>query len=174
MRYDGPIVNTLQRLKQQGYRVIVRVMAVHESISLLGTYERYEEQKQIFGYGRAVPEESHDAAYHGMLKTIERIEKEKLFDLLQVYNRDKHLLYENRVLHNELTNPPQAVEAIIHEPEKEWTPEQVRQYIKAWNRVIEKMVLRRADPQEILLVYRRSVEILMAINEKHRSYRQRS
>ena len=62
-----------------------------------------------------------------------------------------------------------TVEAIIHEQEKEWTPEQVHQYIKAWNRVIEKMVLRRADLQDILLVYRRSVEILMAMNKKHRS-----
>ena len=98
MRTDGPIRNTLQRLKQQGYRVIVRVMAVHACVSLLGTYERHEEQKQIFGYGRPVAKASHDAAYRGMLKTVERIEKEKLFDVLEVYNRDKHLLYENPTL----------------------------------------------------------------------------
>ncbi|WP_124726877.1 zeta toxin family protein [Staphylospora marina] len=160
MRTDGPIRNTLRNLKQQGYHVVVRVMAVNEKISLLGTHERYEEQKQIFGHGRSVPKEAHDAAYDGMLRTIERIEKEKLFDLLQVYNRDKTLLYENRVLGNEWKHPPKVVEAIQKERNKEWTPEQVEQYIKAWNRVMDKMVLRNADPQEIIAVCRLCHEIL--------------
>ncbi len=149
MRTDGPICNTLQRLKQQGYRVIVRVMAVHACVSLLGTYERHEEQKQIFGYGRPVAKASHDAAYRGMLKTVERIEKEKLFDVLEVYNRDKHLLYENRVIGRACQKPPKAVEAIIGEREKKWTADQLRRFIQAWDQVLDKMVFRCADLREI-------------------------
>ena len=92
---------------------------------------------------------SHDAAYRGMLKTVERIEKEKLFDVLEVYNRDKHLLYENRVMAGACQKPPKAVAGHHREREKKWTADQLRRFIQAWDQVLDKMVFRCADLREI-------------------------
>ncbi|TCS93590.1 zeta toxin family protein [Hazenella coriacea] len=115
MRQAEPLCQTLLHLKHQGYKVIIRILAVNEQLSFLGTIERYEGQKQIFGHGRSVPKNSHDAAYQGLLQTVKRIEHGKLFNTLQVYNRNHDLLYENQVINHQLIHPPRVAESIIKE-----------------------------------------------------------
>lgn len=118
MRNDGPICKTIQQLMQEGYQIHIRVMAVNEQESMLGIHQRFEAQKVYKGFGRMTPIESHNAAYSGMLHTINRIENEKLFHTLQVYNRNNELLYENIIQHNEYTRNPDVVSAIQRERNK--------------------------------------------------------
>lgn len=149
MRQDGPICMTLARLRSEGYVVKIRVLAVNERESLLGVYQRYEEQKAKMGFGRMSPRSSHDAAYTGMLKTIERIEQEKLFDTLQVYNRNKLLIYENKRIDHEYQRAPGVVEAIQQERNKEWSLQKNRGYLDAWDRVIKQMEQRQTGASDI-------------------------
>ncbi|MBA4493978.1 zeta toxin family protein [Paenactinomyces guangxiensis] len=158
MRNAGPICNTLDRLIREGYKVIIRVMAVNEKDSLLAVFERYEGQKATKGAGRIAPRSSHEAAYSGMLHTVERIEKEKLFHILQVYNRDYKLLYENRMVNDKHQHSPDAVRAIREERDKEWTPEKTEQYYQKWEQVISMMKARKADPEE-------TTDVIKIINE---------
>lgn len=104
MRNDGPICQTIQHLLEVGYQVKIRVMAIPEKKSSRGIQERYHLQKKFKGHGRITPQPSHDAAYNGMLQTLQRIEDEVLFHSLQVYNDQYEVIYENKYgYHQELT-----------------------------------------------------------------------
>ena len=58
MRSKEPLLTTIKRLKEEGYRVDIVVVAVKKEFSRLGTLMRYENQKTAFGYGRWTPLES--------------------------------------------------------------------------------------------------------------------
>ena len=89
------ICETMKDFKAEGYQVVVRVVAAHELESRTAIYGRYEQQLQTFGTARFTDRASHDAAYTGMLKTLDRIEKEGLADKLEAYNRDGHCVFSS-------------------------------------------------------------------------------
>ncbi len=151
MRTDA-ICNTIKRLMNDGYKVTVRVMATNEKESLLGIYERYEAQKAQFGYGRITPQQSHNDAYKGMLSTVEKIENEKLFHTLQVYNRKKDLLYENVIVNDKYSRTPDVVNHIKIERNKKWSVEKISSYKKSWQSVLKLMENREAPNSEIVKV----------------------
>lgn len=91
------ICKTLKRIKENGFNVKIKVLSVNAIDSLLSTMERYEEQKNAEGHGRMTPPESHRAAYYGMLDTLEEIEKEKYFDILEVLTRNEEIVYYNDI-----------------------------------------------------------------------------
>lgn len=84
MRVSGPIMETMNRLQQNGYAVTARVMAIHERYSLAGIHLRYEQQRAEKGFGRATAIETHDESYKGMPATIEQIERYKLAGRIEV------------------------------------------------------------------------------------------
>lgn len=87
------ICNTLRKLKEQGYRVIVRALSVNGVESILSTFERYEAQRAEKGHGRATPRVSHKEAYYGMLDTLEEIEELGCYDSLEVSTREGEVVY---------------------------------------------------------------------------------
>ena len=48
------IISTIQKLQENGYKVIVKALAVPFPDSLTAIHERYEEQLQTKGWGRLV------------------------------------------------------------------------------------------------------------------------
>lgn len=175
MRNDGPICKTIQQLMQEGYKVHIRVMAVSEKESILGIHQRFEVQKAHEGFGRMTPIESHNAAYTGMLHTISRIENEKLFHSLQVYNRNNDLLYENTINRNEYARNPGVVQAIQQERTKEWSPEKWTNYFQQWLNVTKLMESRNAEseiihavnqiPKQYALVLKKERELIKTQNQ---------
>ncbi|MBX9690970.1 MAG: zeta toxin family protein [Cyanobacteria bacterium] len=75
------------RLKKAGYQITAKVVACHERVSTIGIFMRYESQKAQKGFGRFSDLVSHDDGYKGMPKTLEHIERTKLVDRIEVFDR---------------------------------------------------------------------------------------
>ncbi|ATS24168.1 hypothetical protein PK69_20180 [Xanthomonas phaseoli pv. phaseoli] len=149
MRESGPITDTMRRLKAAGYYVVARVIAANERDSMAGIHRRYEEQKAAKGFGRWSNVQAHDDAYKGMPATLEYIERHKLADRVQVYDRKGNVLYDNELHGNEWKRQPVARAAIEAERERPPTPEERRQHEAEWTTILAMMAARRADEREI-------------------------
>lgn len=73
--------------KMQGYKIIVRGMAVNEMNCLMSIIERYEGQVRQKDWGRLVMLDHFYKAYEEMLDNIQAIEQSKLADSVEVYTR---------------------------------------------------------------------------------------
>lgn len=70
-----------------GYTVIVRGLCACYLESRISILERYEKQVLLQGWGRMVAKAHHDITYEGMPKTIEYIEKNKRYDVIEIFLR---------------------------------------------------------------------------------------
>lgn len=78
----------ISEMKRQGYKIIVRAMAVHELNCLMSILERYEYQVRQKGWGRLVSLETFFKAYRDeMLDTIDAFEKSSDISSVEVYMR---------------------------------------------------------------------------------------
>jgi hypothetical protein len=146
MRTDQ-ICSTIKDLFHRGYKITIQIMAVSEKDSILGIHERYEAQKAQIGYGRMTPLLSHQDAYHGLLQTIEKIEKDQMFDTLQVLNREKEVLYDNS--QQIKMTKKNAKEAILRERDHIWSIQKRNDYNRCWDEMIRLMKHRHVSNQEI-------------------------
>lgn len=73
--------------KMQGYKIIVRGMAVNEMNCLMSIIERYEGQVRQKNWGRLVMLNHFYKAYEEMLDNIQAIEQSGLADIVEVYTR---------------------------------------------------------------------------------------
>jgi len=146
--------NLCKMISEKGYRVEVHAVAVNELQSKLGIVDRYEEGKSKLdengnGYGRWVPEDVHDEAYSGMVKSVGLIENKKLADAVCVHTREDKFIYENK--RNEKgeysQEKPHAVEKITHQREKEFSKEEQEKIEKSIAET-ESLMDKRNAPQE--------------------------
>jgi len=86
---DAVIYDTIKPLQEQGYDVILRVLAVNHLESKVSALDRSLSQREKYKFCRWVEIPYHNAQYEGIPILIERIEKEKLADLIEVYTRGK-------------------------------------------------------------------------------------
>lgn len=152
MREAGPITDTMRRLKDDGYHVVARVIAANENDSMAGIHRRYEEQRAAKGFGRWSNVQAHNDAYKGMPATVEFIERNKLADKVEVYDRKSRVIYENELNGGEWQRQPTARAAIEAERERPRTPEERRQHEAEWSTILAMMAARRADGREIEMV----------------------
>lgn len=80
------ILDRIQELKQNGFNVTVRALAVTRLESLLTVHERYEKQMEVLTYGRLISIEHHNKAYDGIPAVVDKIEKSGLCTV-EVYLR---------------------------------------------------------------------------------------
>lgn len=149
MREPGPISKTMERLKDNGYHVTTKIVAANERDSTTGIYKRYESQKAERGYGRFSEQSSHDAAYEGMPRTVEHIEKNQLADRMEVYNRDGDQLYVNEVKNKTWEKQPEAVKAIEQERQKVPSLRQIEKFKHDWREIKDMMQARQASLKEV-------------------------
>lgn len=152
MREAGPITDTMRRLRDDGYHVVARVIAANENDSMAGIHRRYEEQKAAKGFGRWSNVQAHNDAYKGMPETVEYIERNKLADKVEVYDRKGRVIYENALDGGEWQRQPMARAAIETERERPRTPEERRQHEAEWTTILTMMAARQADGREIEMV----------------------
>lgn len=78
----------IAQMKEQGYRIIVRAMAVNELNCLMSIIERYEGQVEKKGWGRLVSTQTFYKAYdEEMLNTLNAFETTEMADVVEVYVR---------------------------------------------------------------------------------------
>lgn len=110
MRDGSKVAETMTSLREAGYQIDARALAVNERLSWQGVLQRYEEQRNDRGSGRMTAPHSHRDAYEGIPATLERIERERLADRVSLYRRGGQVIYANELDNGAWRKLPQARE----------------------------------------------------------------
>ncbi len=125
------ILERIKELKENGFEVIVRGMAVSYLESLLSAYERYVKQVEARNWGRYFDPINYNYIYENIPNTIEAVEKSELCDALEIYKRGEDIKtpeliyanynkqYKNKNIETENFEYNTAKEAIISYRNKE-------------------------------------------------------
>ncbi len=150
---DGKkLSNIVKQLKNCGYTVTVRLLAVHERHSIWGIHERYEREKIERGHGRFVPRDYHDKCYVALPSTVTLLEEQKQCDLIEIYKRDGVTNYTNSLSDGAWGSKPAGSDYIEKGRSVSLSENDRREYQEAWERVFEYMKGRGACQTEIAAV----------------------
>ena len=87
---------TAQLLKSRGYQVSLALIATKPELSYLNTLIRYEElYAKNPNQARATPKEHHDYIVNHLVENVRALEKEKCFEQIQIYQRDRSCIYDS-------------------------------------------------------------------------------
>lgn len=87
---------TAQLLVSKGYQVSLAVIGTKPELSYLSTLIRYEELYAIDpNQARATPKEHHDGIVENLVDNLKELESDKLFDQIQIYQRDRTCIYDS-------------------------------------------------------------------------------
>ncbi|CAJ0902851.1 hypothetical protein R20233_04844 [Ralstonia sp. LMG 32965] len=131
MRSPENIRDLAARLKDNGYEVEARVLAVNPETSMTRARLRFEEQVAERGTGRFVNKEQHDNAYVGMVESVRALERDKLTDSVRVYDANQRQIYENRQERGDWQKKAEAVRVLEQERTRPWTHAERRDYVSA-------------------------------------------
>lgn len=87
------ILERMRELKENGFKVIVRGLAVSYLESLLSAYERYEKQLETRNWGRFFDPLNYNKIYQSIPNTIEKIENSEYWDILEIYKRGEDIKF---------------------------------------------------------------------------------
>lgn len=160
MRQPDSVVEQLKELRQSGYAVQARVLAVKEQESWQGNHARHELIAQQGGYPRLTSKATHDAAVSGVVKTVATIESKKLTDSVTVHRRDGSVIHDS----NRQKSP--AADAITKERGIPFSAERIAKHTANWN-AIEGMALQRHQRESV--TPKRAVQELTAIRTQRRA-----
>jgi predicted ABC-type ATPase len=149
MRDPQAIATVASRLREAGYVVEGRVMAVNELVSTLHVHKRYENQVQAQGVGRFSTKEQHDRAYSGLPTSLELLERNRALDKLTLFNRDGAAIYRNELVGDRWLEAPAARQALDIERNREMTLDEKRDLAAGWGAVVKQMKERAAPTDEI-------------------------
>lgn len=150
---SGSLMNkTISDLLDKGYRVEIKLLAVHPKLSLLGTHFRFEHMKLEENAGRIVNKYAHDGRYHMIAPTLYLIQAENLYHKLQLYGRTvvKQGQYFVEGLQLLATNPKNAVQIFQSETDRNWSADLNAYFKKGIEGVLNLKSSRKAPVAEII------------------------
>ena len=121
MRDPEGIRNLATRLREQGYTVEARVIAVNPEVSIARARLRFEEQVASRGVGRFVNQAQHDVAYKGLADSVSLLESSKAVDAIRVYDANQREIFVNQLVKGQWQHPPAAQQALMQERVRSWT-----------------------------------------------------
>lgn len=149
---SGPEMNkTIDELQQKGYRVEIKLLAIHPRLSLLGTHLRFEDMKSQEKGGRMVGKEVHDQKYEMVAPTLYTVQSAALYNKLQMYGRSVEPVEGSFKLGVYLiaTNPPNPLQLFQDEIDRKWSPELSASFNQGVQHAVHLMQARNAAEQEI-------------------------
>jgi len=149
MRDSEKVAATMNSLRETGYQIDARALAVTSRLSEQGIMQRYEKQKADRGAGRMTTPEAHQAAYDGMLQTLERIESQKLADRVTIYRRGAEVIYSNELQGGQWAREPQARAVVEAERARPMTLQERRDYAKGFDELADMLGRRQASAEEV-------------------------
>ena len=158
MRDPQAIVTVAARLRNSGYEVEGRVMAVNELVSTMHIHKRYEAQMEAQGVGRFSTKEQHDRSFSALPASLELLERNLALDKLTLFNRDGAAIYRNERDGNRLIDTPAARQALDIERGREMTNDEKRDLATGWGAIIRQMKNRAAPGQEVDAVTKLATE----------------
>lgn len=162
---SNSLAELVDSAKKSGYMVRIRIVAAHERFSVWGINRRYEKEKIVRGHGRYVPMEYHDECYRKLLDSVEAVERQKIADHIEVYDRSGNLLYSNELINGDWKEAPEARAAIEKERSRKLSDKEREEYIGSWPRVFEYMQKRGAPQEEIEGVKALAARFVQELNE---------
>jgi len=173
MRNPDVVASTMKSLREAGYEIDARALAVNWQLSEQGIIQRYEHQKADRGVGRMTTPEAHKAAYDGMLNTLERIEREKLADRVTIYRRGNEAIYTNTLENGQWTHEPHARTAVEAERERPMTFLERKEYASGFDKIADMLSRpeRQASVNEVRQIeaFRHQANALYAIERNRES-----
>ena len=149
MRSPDQVRESTAALRKAGYFIEAKIVAVHAQSSEVSLLQRYEHEMQAVGYGREMPVVYHDLAACGIIDTVLVIERDKLVDHLQIFDRRGKTIYENELVNGEWVNKPIGA-SVMHEFREASYDDMEKYSIAAlWDDVISMMKSRNAPQSEI-------------------------
>lgn len=143
------VIDLTSQLRDAGYQVELRVMAVNLEISEQRIHSRYELEKQKeAGVGRFVPPDVHYAAYVGLPETVAAVEREKTVDALSIYDKNQNRLYEIKQIGGEWDRQPTGKVELDKERTRAMTLQDQREQVAAYAKLAEMLEKREAEPAE--------------------------
>lgn len=97
------ILDRIKEMKENGFKVVVRALAVPRLESLITIHERYENQMQNIGWGRLISIKHHDQAYNAIPSVLDKIEKSGL-SMVEIYIRGEEITKPQMVYSSEQKN----------------------------------------------------------------------
>lgn len=150
MRDPDNLAKLCRKLRDAGYRIEARVMAVNALVSRLSIHERYERQVQANGFGRWSNRDKHDAAFTGVPLTVEKLEAEQLVDRMTVFARNSdEPVYDNRLVAAQWEQPPAGRERVDAERSREWSSTERHQFVGRLDAIARRMEQRGAGEADI-------------------------
>jgi len=151
MRDSNKVAATMKSLREAGYKIDARALAVTAKLSELGIMLRYEGQKSDRGSGRMTTPESHKAGYDGMLGTLDRIETEKLADRVTVYRRGAEIIYTNTLKDGNWEHQPNARAIVEAERARPLNLQERRNYLAGFDKLATMLAKpeRQASAEEV-------------------------
>lgn len=142
---------TISDLRDKGYRVEIKLLAVHPKLSLLGTHFRFEHMKLKENTGRIVGKHAHDSRYHMIAPTLYLVQADNLYHILQLYCRT--VVREGQSFNEGLqllaTNAKNAVQIFQKEADKKWSADLRTYFKKGVENVLKLKYDRNATATEI-------------------------
>ncbi len=134
----------IEKYQKTGYAIELHAMAVHEDISRLGIFQRFEKEvNRPNGNPRYVPMHFHDAAYHALPRNVDDVEHSFALNLVTVNTRAGDIVYKR----SEQEGEPQAMKSILLERNRAWSAEERTSHLSDWGRIVEQV---RARPAGLL------------------------
>lgn len=115
MRDPKGILTLAAKLREHGYTVEARVIAVNPEVSINRARLRFEEQVAIRGVGRFVNQAQHDVAYKGLADSVSALESARAVDAIRVYNASQREIYANQLVRGSWQKEPGAQQALTEE-----------------------------------------------------------
>ena len=89
---------TAKLLKSRKYHVSLVIIACKPELSHLSTLIRYEEMYSIDKFrARATERAIHDEIVQHLVENLKTLEQEKIFEKIQVYQRDSSCIYDSEI-----------------------------------------------------------------------------
>ena len=123
-------------LKEQGYTVEARVIAVSPELSMARARLRFEKNVAMRGVGRFVNPQQHDQAYAGLAQSVRALEQGKLVDSVRVYDGSQQEIYVNQQVRGRWQHEPVADQVLVREQTRPWTHEERQQYVATLSDVL--------------------------------------
>lgn len=133
-----------KQFKEAGYRVELRALAVRQEDSELGVYSRFENLKAKEGRGRWVEISVHDAAYLGLPKSIDRLNRSQYVDRIEIYRRSPSGSKEIERIYRAAPGKGDPVAVLLDERSREREPQEHDWYISEVQKV--KIQIEKRDP----------------------------
>jgi predicted ABC-type ATPase len=149
---NGADINKMiQMLKENEYRVDLKLLAVHPKLSLLGTQVRYEKQKLEEASGRIINKQDHDERYNNLVPSVLMVQSAALYDKMQIYGRNVASDRSSEIegIHLIDTNPPNAVQVFQEVFDQPWPKKMENFFEQEMAKVIRLKEARNAPAEEI-------------------------